>query len=102
MAKKVIKQTTPAKGSPKNPIALKAVVVSAPKKKAYTSRGDSTAVGYAGKYKNVADKDLKQVVKNKQMSSIDTTSKGSMSRTAYGKDPSMVADLVKRNKDSKK
>ena len=101
MAKKVIKKDDPKKGSAKNPIMLKEVVVSAPKKKAYTSRGDSTAVGYAGKYKNVADKDLKQLVKNKQMSSIDTTSKGSMSRTAYGKDPSMVSDLIKKNKSKK-
>jgi hypothetical protein len=102
--KKTVAKTPVAKKAPAKPIQLKEVVVSSARKQT-ASRSDSTSVGsFGGKEgKMFANKDLKEMVKKKQLSSLDTTSKSTLARTAYGKGDlvGMMDYHIAKNKKSK-
>lgn len=92
------KETLSPKSVEKKPTALNEVVVRATRK-----APDSTSVGYAGKYTKFADKDIKEMVKKKQITSIDTSSKKSIASTSYGSadKAELMSLLLKKNKAAK-
>jgi hypothetical protein len=104
VVKKVVKKTVMKKddgGGKKKPIALAEVTVSAVRKKPMSTSTDSVSVGSGGKYKKYAVKDIKNMVKTNNMSSIDTSSYSNMGRSVYGKSPAMIDVNLKIAKNKK-